>query len=224
MWTGPSATDSHVRRLIINTPDECVIGGVAVSVAAVINRLACEAIYLDGIVAVHCDAAAPVARAYRDLHLFDTTALQGVRFYSVARGQAYDLTSEAAADSILDQAINGFNFPAASNRPIETAFEFFVEIGPHNSCTRMISRILGDRPHLAIAANHRHEDENFYSAQMPGHIGGGRCKLSIYNRFMAILMPQKSSVSALETQFNHSCASRQRQPFPAPAATIRPRF
>jgi len=149
----------HVRRLIINTPDECVIGGLAPSVKTAIKRLGSEAIYLDGVVAVHCDAAQPVSRAYRELHLFDTSPVTGVRFYSVAGAGAYSLTADAAADSILQQALTGFDFPRGIEQAYRDGIRIFLEIGPHNSCTRMIQRILADRPHLAVAANQRNEDE-----------------------------------------------------------------
>ncbi len=58
------------RLLIINTPDECVIGGRRQDVKSAIKALECEAIYLDGVVTVHCDALKPVADAYQQLHLF----------------------------------------------------------------------------------------------------------------------------------------------------------
>jgi acyl transferase domain-containing protein len=67
--------DNHpfVRLLIINTPDQCVIGGRKPFVEAVIQELGCEAVFLDGVVTVHCDAATPVAEDYKNLHLFPTT-------------------------------------------------------------------------------------------------------------------------------------------------------
>ena len=57
----------HVRLLIVNTPEECVIGGLAPAVEQAVSAMACQAVYLDGVVTVHCDAARPVAEAYRQL-------------------------------------------------------------------------------------------------------------------------------------------------------------
>ena len=148
------------RRLIVNTPKECVIGGLAGQVAKVIKQLACEALDLDGVVTVHCDALKPVAQAYKDLHRFPTTPVEGIRFYSCAAGKAYDLTSEAAADSILRQALEGFDFPRTIRQAYADGVRNFLEIGPQSSCTRMIRQILNDQPHLAVAANVRGEDEN----------------------------------------------------------------
>ncbi len=150
---------AHVRRLIVNTASQCVIGGLAPQVEAAINEMACEAVYLDGVVTVHCDAALPAAEAYEDLHRFDTTPVAGVDFYSCADEKILDLTAESAAASITRQAVAGFNFPATIEQAYADGVRIFVEVGPHCSCTHMIDDILGDREHLAVAANHRGEDE-----------------------------------------------------------------
>ncbi|MCF8070029.1 MAG: hypothetical protein K9L30_15720 [Desulfobacterales bacterium] len=148
------------RLLIVNTPNECVIGGRKNDVESVIYTLGCEAVFLDGVVTVHCDAAQPAADAYRNLHLFPTTPPEGITYYSCANGKAHkQLTSESAADSILKQALHGFNFPDTIHQAYEDGFRIFLEMGPHASCTRMINTILGDKPHLAVSACMRGEDD-----------------------------------------------------------------
>jgi len=147
------------RLLIINTPDECVIGGRRTDVGSAIKALKCEAIYLDGVVTVHCDILKPVADAYRQLHLFPTHRPEGIRFYSCALGRAYGLTSEKAASSILNQALHGFDFTTTINQAYRDGVRIFLEMGPYSSCTRMISSILKDAPHLAISACNRGEDD-----------------------------------------------------------------
>jgi 3-hydroxymyristoyl/3-hydroxydecanoyl-(acyl carrier protein) dehydratase/malonyl CoA-acyl carrier protein transacylase len=147
------------RLLIINTPDECVIGGRRQDVRSAIKALECEAIYLDGVVTVHCDALKPVADAYRQLHLFPTHRSESIRFYSCALGRAYSLTSEKAASSILNQALHGFDFTTTINQAYSDGVRTFLEMGPYSSCTRMISSILKDAPHLAISACNRGEDD-----------------------------------------------------------------
>jgi acyl transferase domain-containing protein/3-hydroxymyristoyl/3-hydroxydecanoyl-(acyl carrier protein) dehydratase len=151
--------NAYARLLIVNTPHECVIGGKAEAVEKTIQRLGCEAFFLKGVVTVHCDAALPVAEAYKALHVFPTTALENIRFYSCANGCDYEIDSEKAAESILKQAISGFDFPATINRAYEDGVRIFLEMGPHASCTRMIRTILKDRPHLSVSASVRGEDE-----------------------------------------------------------------
>jgi 3-hydroxymyristoyl/3-hydroxydecanoyl-(acyl carrier protein) dehydratase/malonyl CoA-acyl carrier protein transacylase len=147
------------RLLIVNTPDQCVIGGRKDQIEAVINELACEAVFLEGVVTVHCDAVDPVADAYRQLHVFPVTPPEGIRFYSCALGRSYELNSAGAADSILKQATAGFDFPALIKQAYQDGIRIFLEMGPHASCTGMINSILDNQPHLAVAASVRGEDE-----------------------------------------------------------------
>ncbi len=147
------------RLLIVNTPDECVIGGDQAAVAGVIAALSCEAVYLDGVVTVHCDAAAPVQDAYRELHRFPAVQPPGIRFYSCAAGKAIPIDTDGTADSITRQAVHGFDFTAVIRQAYQDGVRIFLEMGPHASCTRMIGRILGDSPHVAVSASSRGEEE-----------------------------------------------------------------
>ncbi len=149
----------HARLLIVNTPDQCVIGGTSPAVARIIRELRCESVYLDGVVSVHCDAALPSAEAYRRLHLFPCDPPPDIRYYSVARGDVHELTTESAAASILAQATDGFVFPDTVNKAWEDGIRIFVETGPGRSCSRMISHILGNRTHHALSADARGEDD-----------------------------------------------------------------
>jgi 3-hydroxymyristoyl/3-hydroxydecanoyl-(acyl carrier protein) dehydratase/malonyl CoA-acyl carrier protein transacylase len=147
------------RLLIVNTPAECVIGGREQDIRDVIKDLDCEAVYLDGVVTVHCDALKPVKDAYRNLHVFPTRQPEGIRFYSCALGRSYHLTTEKAADSILNQALYGFDFTTTVHQAYRDGVRVFLEMGPYSSCTRMIGSILQDKPHLALSACVRGEDD-----------------------------------------------------------------
>ncbi|MGD9369186.1 MAG: beta-ketoacyl synthase N-terminal-like domain-containing protein [Desulfobacteraceae bacterium] len=149
----------HLRRLIVNTPHQCVIGGLKTQVEAAIEKMQCTAVYLDGVVAVHCDAALPAAQAYYELHRFDTAPLEGVQFYSCAFEKVIPPTTETTAESITKQALEGFHFPRTIEQAYQDGVRIFLEIGPHCSCTRMIDDILDGKPHLAVTANHRSEYE-----------------------------------------------------------------
>ncbi|WP_319525321.1 beta-ketoacyl synthase N-terminal-like domain-containing protein [uncultured Desulfosarcina sp.] len=149
----------HVRLLIVNTPEECVIGGLAPAVEQAVAALSCQAVYLDGVVTVHCDAARPVAEAYRQLHHFPTTAVPGLAVYSCSWGKAYDVTPDSVSDSIEKQAVDGFDFTRTINQAYADGGRVFIEAGPRSSCSRMIDRILADKPHLAVAANQGNANE-----------------------------------------------------------------
>lgn len=164
----------ETRLLIINTPDQCVIGGIRKNVTKAINRLGCESVDLKGIVTVHCDAAEPVAEAYRTLHLFPVNPNNKIKFYSCALGRINRLTTESAADSILNQALHGFDFNKTINQAYADGVRIFLEMGPHSSCTGMISSILGEKPHLAVSACSRYEDDHRTIIKLLGSLAAER--------------------------------------------------
>ena len=145
--------------LIVNTPDECVIGGDPEAVARVVAELKTNFFPLQGIVAVHCEVLEPVAKAYRDHHAHDTVVPEGIVFYSGGRGERFELSRDSAADAILHQARHGVDFPKTIEAAYEDGFRVFLEMGPGNSCSRMIRKILGDRPHVARSACGQSGDE-----------------------------------------------------------------
>ncbi len=173
--------DNHpfVRLLIINTPDQCVIGGRKPFVEAVIQELGCEAVFLDGVVTVHCDAAAPVAEDYKNLHLFPTTPPKDIRFYSCALGRAYTPDRESAANSILEQALSGFNFTTLIEQAYSDEIRIFLEMGPHTSCTGMIKTILKEKPHLTLSACSRGEDDPFTILKFLGALATHRVPVDL---------------------------------------------
>jgi acyl transferase domain-containing protein/3-hydroxymyristoyl/3-hydroxydecanoyl-(acyl carrier protein) dehydratase len=144
--------------LIVNAPSECVIGGRREDVRTVVGKLGGAAVFLEGVPFVHLPAIEPVKDAYRALHVLPTTPPKGVRIYSCGWARAYEPTEAACADSVLTNALHGFDFTALIEQAWRDGVRVFVEPGPQGSCTRMISRILGDRPHLAVAACQRGQD------------------------------------------------------------------
>jgi len=141
----------HVYVLISNTPDECVIGGNRGTVEEVVAALGCQWYPLQGVSTVHCELARPVRQAYRELHRFDTTPPVEVEFYSCAWGRAYVPDRETAADSIEAQAMDTIDFPRVIRAAYGAGVRTFIEVGPGNSCSRMIDKILADRPHFAVS-------------------------------------------------------------------------
>src|SRR6185369_11063006 len=143
---------TRVYLLIVNTPNECVIGGDAKGVKRIVAILGCSFFQLSGVTTVLCEVAREVAQPYRDLHLFNTNPPDGVTFYSGAEGGAYEVNRESAADAILAQALEGINYPAVINSAYADGVRIFLEMGPGASCSRMIDQILEGRPHLARSA------------------------------------------------------------------------
>ncbi|MDY6903308.1 MAG: beta-ketoacyl synthase N-terminal-like domain-containing protein [Thermodesulfobacteriota bacterium] len=190
-----------VYLLIVNTATECVIGGRGTQVVEVVKSLGCEAIFLEGVVTVHCDAAVPVQDAYRDLHRFPIVASDDVRYYSCVKGRAHRLTSEKAAQSILDQALYGFDFPRTIHHAYKDGMRVFLEMGPHNSCSRMIDQILGDSPHLAVSACNRSESGFLTILKFLGTLIAERVRVDLEPLYGDdISIPRAEEIKTADTQ------------------------
>jgi acyl transferase domain-containing protein len=168
-----------VYLLIVNTPDECVVGGHRNAVDDLVRTLGCHCHPLEAITTVHCEVAEPVAERYRELHLLPTRSPEGIRFYSSAWASAYEVTRETAADSILAQALAPFEFPRLIERAYGDGVRVFVEIGPGRSCTRMIDRILEDKPHAALAVFPGARDERGALLRALARLAAERVPLSL---------------------------------------------
>jgi len=73
----------------------------------------------------------------------------GVEFYSSGWGRAYVPDRESAADAIEAQALDTVDFPRVIRAAYDAGVRTFIEVGPGNSCSRMIDKILDGRAHLA---------------------------------------------------------------------------
>jgi len=134
--------------LIVNTPAECVIGGQRQAVEQVLDKLGEPPfIELKGVTTVHCPVPQVVAEAYHALHRFETHAVD-TQIFSCASGTSYTPSTRACADAILAQATDTIDFTRVINNAYDAGARIFIETGSGNSCTRMLPRILGDRPHM----------------------------------------------------------------------------
>ncbi len=146
------ALGDHCRLLIINGAEECILGGHRPALEGLLRQLDCRgAVELSGVITVHCELLEPKAEEYLRLHHRATTVPEGIRFYSGNWGRAYDLTAQSAAESIQANALHGIDYPALIEQAYADGLRVFVEPGPGNSCTRMIKKILGDRPHTCVS-------------------------------------------------------------------------
>jgi acyl transferase domain-containing protein/3-hydroxymyristoyl/3-hydroxydecanoyl-(acyl carrier protein) dehydratase len=223
--------EERVYLLIINTPAECVIGGDRKRVAAVVDALHCNFHALEGVPTVHSSVADPVAREYHDFHLFPTTPPAGVRFYSAAAADVYDVTRESAADSIVEQALTGFDFPRLIERAYEAGVRVFLEMGPGSSCTRMISRILEGRPHVAQSALTAHKGDVSSLLRLLGRLIAERVHVDLQplygveTRALGHRSSLREGTSVLSIPIGGDAfhiRRRSRQPAPAPAREAEP--
>jgi acyl transferase domain-containing protein/3-hydroxymyristoyl/3-hydroxydecanoyl-(acyl carrier protein) dehydratase len=142
----------RVYPLIKNADDETVIGGFRRDVEAVVGALACSFSEIPTVSTVHCELGLEAQDAYRALHDLETVAPPGITFYSGVWGRSYPADRRSAGDAIAAQASRMIDFPAVIERAYADGLRVFLEVGPGTSCTRLIGRILNERPHFACSA------------------------------------------------------------------------
>ncbi|PLX72402.1 MAG: type I polyketide synthase, partial [Desulfuromonas sp.] len=142
---------SRAYLLIVNTHRECVIGGDRFQVEAAAREAGAHFFPLQGVTTVHCEVVEPVRKAYRDLHLFPVTPPAAITFFSGHLGRSYELTTDNCADVILGQALETIDYTRVVEQTYADGARIFLEMGPGNSCSRMIDSILEGKPHLARA-------------------------------------------------------------------------
>ena len=143
---------TRVEILIKNTANETVIGGSRPAVEEVVAVLKCPFFELSTVSTVHCSIGREVEKDYRALHDVETRAPEGIAFFSGVWGRSYAVDRQSAADAIAAQSSGMIDFPALVDRAYEDGVRVFVEVGPGNSCSRLIGQILGRRAHLAVSA------------------------------------------------------------------------
>lgn len=146
------AGEQRAYLTIVQAPDDCVIGGEPAACRRVIEALdAATAVPLGLDMVIHCRAMDPFAPVWRRLHSRDTHPAPDLRFYTNASNGPYLPTRDAIADAITRQAVEPVDFPKTVLRAWDDGLRIFVEHGPRGLLTAAIPKILGPRPHLAVA-------------------------------------------------------------------------
>jgi acyl transferase domain-containing protein/3-hydroxymyristoyl/3-hydroxydecanoyl-(acyl carrier protein) dehydratase len=156
---GPAEVDAALageplaHLLAVDSPGTCVIGGLDAACRRVLDRIGPGlAPPDDGYrMVAHAPEAAEAAAEFRALHRRPTVPVPGVRFYSAATGRPYPIGPESVADALVTQMTGSLDYPRVIERAWADGVRVLVEHGPDAGRTRAVRRILGDRPHLAVA-------------------------------------------------------------------------
>ncbi|MGL6094203.1 MAG: acyltransferase domain-containing protein, partial [Fimbriiglobus sp.] len=188
--------------LIVNTPTECVVGGLRCDVDTLVSQFPGPFVPLSGVTLAHCAAGRPAERPYRELHTLPTTPQPGLTVYSGARATPYEPTPENAADSITAGLVGTIDFPAVIEAAYRDGVRAFFEVGPGNSCSRMIGTILAGRPHLTRYVTAARQDS-----------------VSLVLRTVANLLAEGFPVDLAKLYSSPSACAGHREP-PAPPANV----
>ena len=219
---------SHLRLglraylLIVNTPTECVIGGLRADVEALAASLGKTLLPLSGVTLAHCEAGKPVEDAYRKLHTLPTTAVPGLQIFSGAWARPYS-TSANAADSITAGLLNTLDFPALLDAAYREGVRVFIEVGPGNSCTRMIGSALAGRAHLARAITVARQDAPSNVLKLLGSLIAERYPIDLgklYGGPIAAQEPPRRSITIPVGRKSREIDVGRTPPVPAPPAEL----
>ncbi|MDR2199802.1 MAG: hypothetical protein LBR53_10185 [Deltaproteobacteria bacterium] len=155
---------SSARRvwpLIVNTPEECLVGGEEKAVLELSGLLDVQGAALDELPALHSPAASPVAAAYRAFNTRRIGKVENLALYSSYFLRPLAADSKDVAESLTAQALNRCDFPALIERAYQDGARFFIETGPGAGLARMVKSILKGKPHLAQSVAATPADEGW---------------------------------------------------------------
>lgn len=181
--------------LIVNSEIECVVGGQGQDVKQLIERLGVTHHWVSGVTTVHCEVATEIEDAYRELHLMETNAPEGVGFYSGILGEKYEVNQESIAQSIVGQAMGCFDFSKVVENAYADGVRLFVEVGPGGSCSRMISQTLGGRKHFARSACVARRDEISQIKILAGQLLAHGVELKVDSLFKEVEVAQEQGLA-----------------------------
>ena len=162
-------TLSHVTVANYNAPDQVVLSGSKPELAAVqqvFNNLGYSITPLPVSAAFHSPfirhASEPFAQAIDAVTFHPPT----VDVFSNITGEKYPSDPEAIKSILKEHLLKPVHFEREIENIYAQGGDCFVEIGPRRILTGLVERILGDRPHLAIALNpSRQRDSDFQLRQ-----------------------------------------------------------
>jgi len=147
------ASVPRVYLTIVDSPQDCVIGGAGEACQAVLRALGePPAVPLGHNLAVHCEAMSPFEASWRAVHTRATAAPpDGVRFYSNALGGVFSPDRDSVAEALTRQALRTVDFPSIVEKAWADGVRIFVEHGPRGSLSTSIGEILVGRDHLGVS-------------------------------------------------------------------------
>lgn len=145
----------RVFLLMINTPNQVIIGGESKSCHDLIQKHSLNAVPSAVSNVIHCGLVEAERETIYEMHSSPVNVNKNIRLYSAAN---YDQTSqiqEQLANNIADIYCKTLDFPKLLNKVYEDGIRVFVEVGPRANCTQWINETLKDKAHLAVAIDNK---------------------------------------------------------------------
>jgi PfaB family protein len=166
--------ETRVYLTHINTEEEVVISGDSAGCRRVIDRLKCRSLGTSNGAVLHCELA---AAEYEDFVRFNTFPVQpvpGVTFYSTADYRPIQLNPASLPHVVSRMGCQMVDYPRLVQQVYNEGARVFVELGPGNTCSRWINKILKDREHLVVNISHKGIDESHALLKMLAKLASHR--------------------------------------------------
>jgi len=103
--------------------------------------------------AIHCAPMASEHTVIHHLHDWPVEIESEVPVFSAADYTPLEMNSEAIAESFAKMLTNPIHFPRLVEKVYESGSSVFIELGAGSNCSKWISAILKDKPHLSTTIN-----------------------------------------------------------------------
>ncbi len=151
--------EERVYLTHINTPEEVIISGDTAGCKRVIERLKCHYLRRPASFVMHCPPALAEYDELVKLHSQPSRVVSGLTFYSAADYRPVSLSQREIARSVSRMICQPLDFPRLVNQVYQDGSRIFVELGPGNTCSRWIGKILKHTPHAVLHVAQKGTDD-----------------------------------------------------------------
>ncbi len=138
-----------------STRSETVICGERSEVLKACELIGADTLRMESSLAVHCPVAGEVMSELQSLLRTTTNDPGEVALRFSGNDSPVKWQEDSVARVVADGIVGHLDFPRLVDDAYESGARIFIELGARNTCTRRISSILNDKPHLALAIDQR---------------------------------------------------------------------
>jgi PfaB family protein len=172
-------TNPQVYLTHINTPEEVVIAGDPTRCEEVIASLGCDSFQSPSSYVLHCEVMASEYEEFIKLSNVPVVPVPGIRFYSSAEYQLFEMDSTSIAQGIAKGVCQSLDFPRLVEQSYQDGVRVFIELGAASTCSRWISETLCNHPHIALSLNRRGADDSTSLVQALAKLLSHRVQLDL---------------------------------------------
>ena len=144
---------ARVFVTLINTDDNVVIAGDPFACMALIQKLACRAIPMGFVPAIHSPPTYEQYEGIAELYSLECNESCSSKLYSSSCYLPVPFRSKAIAYAIAKCFCEPVDFPRLVNRVYDDGARIFLEAGAGRTCSTWIDKILLDKEHVIVPLN-----------------------------------------------------------------------